>query len=83
MAMNMMSQPAHRSCPDDRAGHAKATELRGIEPADRQQDFQRDVPDGCLDEPNSVEPVVEPPDALNLCRDGSTFVGINMSANAT
>ena len=40
-----------------------------IEPADRQQDFQRHISAGCLDEPIAMEPVVEPCfDPLDLLR---------------
>jgi hypothetical protein len=35
-------------------------ESGGIKPTDRQQDFQRHISAGCLDEPIAVEPVVEP-----------------------
>ncbi len=37
-----------------------AIESGGIKPADRQQDFQRHISAGCLDEPITVEPGVEP-----------------------
>ena len=41
----------------------------GIKPTDRQQDFQRHISAGCLDEPIAVEPVVEPClDPLDLLR---------------
>ena len=47
----------------------RVIELGGIKPADRQQDFQRHVSAGCLDEPIAVEPVVEPClDPLDLLR---------------
>ena len=35
-------------------------ELRGIKPADRQQNLERDIAAGCLDQPITVEPVIEP-----------------------
>ncbi len=46
-----------------------AIESGRIKPADRQQDFQRHISAGCLDEPIAVEPVVEPClDPLDLLR---------------